>query len=200
MTFSSWLRQRKRTDYKFWWRNGRRLSSVRSFKIHTARLEEPRILLGLATGWKTKAPITASRGLAKAGDETLLHGRTADATSHLFTVMDLFTVMALPSRTCLLRALSECPALTRNRAEGDLITGERLERRAAIGLADRELIIGLNRRKHMSAGTRMERVRICEDFAPESLELHVPHLSCAVRRLLPATTRVARAGDSPLPD
>ena len=57
------------------------------------------------------------------------------------------------------------------------------------------MTIKLNRRKHMAGGSVLERVRICEDYAPEALELHVPQLSCPVCQLWPAVRELASAGE-----
>ena len=54
---------------------------------------------------------------------------------------------------------------------------ERLEAKAVVGLVDRKLIIKLNRRKHMASGSRMVRLCVCEEYARDSLELHVPQLT-----------------------
>ena len=98
------------------------------------------------------------------------------------------------------RAPSERLRLTRRRAGEDMISGERLGRKAAIGLADREIIIRLNGRKHASAASRVARAFFCEDYAADPLELHAPQLSCPACRAWPAITRVARAGGGLSPE
>ena len=46
----------------------------------------------------------------------------------------------------------------------------------------------------MAAGSRMVRVCVCEDYAQDSLELHVPQLYCPVCHLWPAVCRIAAIG------
>ena len=52
----------------------------------------------------------------------------------------------------------------------------------------------------MTSSSRTARVRICEDYRPESLKLHVPRLFRPVCRLRPATTRIALSGETLLPN
>ena len=54
--------------------------------------------------------------------------------------------------------------------------GDRPEGKAAIGVADRKLIIKLNRRNHMSAGSRLVRARMSENYALQAFELRVLQL------------------------
>ena len=153
-----------------------------------SHLEKACIVLGLTTDWKAKAVITWGRGFAKAGDgfssprpAITKEQQAQKAMAHGWRA--LFTILALLSYSFLLRAPSECGPLTGRRTGEDPISEERLERRAAIGSADRKLIIRLNRRKHMSAGSRIVSVRTCGDYTPESLELRAPRLFCPVCRL-----------------
>ena len=87
---------------------------------------------------------------------------------------DVCAIMALISWTLLPRVPSECLPIARQRTGEDVTSDGRQERKAAIGLVDRKLIIKPNKGKHMTSGSRIVRVCICDDFAPESLELHVP--------------------------
>ena len=52
----------------------------------------------------------------------------------------------------------------------------------------------------MTSGSRTVRVRICEDYRPESQELHVPRLFRPVCRLRPDSTRKALAGETLIPN
>ena len=57
----------------------------------------------------------------------------------------------------------------KQRGGGDLKTEERLEKKAAIGISGGKLVTQLRQRRHVDAGSRMIRVRVCEEFAPDSL-------------------------------
>ena len=85
------------------------------------------------------------------------------------------------------------------RAGEDLTEDERLERKAAVGLAGGKLSTKLDKRYHISSGSRMVRVCVCEYYTPDSLELHVPQPSCPGRLLGPAISRIARAEERLLP-
>ena len=52
----------------------------------------------------------------------------------------------------------------------------------------------------MTSGSRMARLRFCEDYRPESQELHVPWLFCPVCRPRPVSTRKALAGETLIPN
>ena len=84
--------------------------------------------------------------------------------------------------------------MRRQQAGEDLDSEERLTRRAVIGLQGGKLIIKLNRRKHMAAGPRLIRACICDEYAIDSLELHIPQLICPVRHLWPAIRQRAPVG------
>ena len=62
---------------------------------------------------------------------------------------DLIAI-ALISWTFVLRVPSERPPSRRQQAGEDLLSGDRLNARAAIGLSDGRLTIKLSRRKHMA--------------------------------------------------
>ena len=56
------------------------------------------------------------------------------------------------------------------------------------------MVTKLNRSKHMAAGSRLVRVRICEEYMRESLEPHIPQPLCPVCQLWPAIRQRAAAG------
>ena len=43
-----------------------------------------------------------------------------------------------------------------------------------VGLSGAKLVIKLNRRKRMASGSRLVRAGICDEYARDSLELHIP--------------------------
>ena len=156
------------------------------------------MLLCPAAVRETETVITVGHGQAKIGNKTF--PPTPDLTAERPTRRVLaggrsvdLALKALINRSFLLRFLSECLPLTEQRAGGELSSGERLERKSVFGIADRKLDIKLNRRKHMDAGSTMVRVCICENYAPESLELYAPQLFRLVCQLWPAITRLASA-------
>ena len=104
------------------------------------------------------------------------------------SLQDGLALVALTGWSFLLRIPSECLPLCRQQAGEDLDSEERLTRRAVFGLSGGKLIIKLNRRKHVAAGSRLIRACICDANATDSLELHIP-------QLLPRMPDVA--GDSP---
>ena len=57
------------------------------------------------------------------------------------------------------------------------------------------MVIKLSRRKHMAAGSRLARARICEEYTRGPLELHVPHLLCPVCQLWPAIRQRTAVGE-----
>ena len=69
-----------------------------------------------------------------------------------------------------------------------------LERQAAEGLSDRKPVIELT-----PGGSRILRLSVCEDCAPDSLGLRAPQLFCPVCRLWPAIARTTAAGEALLP-
>ena len=171
----------------------------RSFKIYVAHLEKACLLLGLDTSWKSRAIATAGYGLAKAGDRSFAP-RPAISRPQLCelitarSLQDGLALIALIGWSFLLRIPSECLPLCRQQAGEDLETEERLARRAVIGLSGGRLIIKLNRRKHMAAGSRLIRACICDEYASDSLELHIPQLLCPVCQLWPAIRQRAPVG------
>ena len=72
-------------------------------------------------------------------------------------------MLAPLSWTFLLKAPSECLPLHRQRTGEDLSSDDRLEGKAAIGLSGGKPIIKLIRRGHMAGGSKLIRVRICEE-------------------------------------
>ena len=89
---------------------------------------------------------------------------------------DPFAILVLPSWAFLLRIPSDALPLYRQRAGQDLESDERLQERAVIGLVNQKLVIKLNRRKQMATDSHMVRVCVCEDYAPDALELHAQQL------------------------
>ena len=55
-------------------------------------------------------------------------------------------------------------------------------------------MIKLNRRRHMAAGSRLVRACICDEYARDSLELHVPQLLCPACQLWAAIMQRAPVG------
>ena len=173
----------------------------RTFSIYVSHLEKACALIGVGLAWRTKAVTIASHGLAKSGDNAFAP-RPAITTRQLVQLINTrglggsLARIALLSWVFLLRVQSECIPLTRQRAGEDLLSEERLPRRAVIGLQQGKLIIKLNRRKHMAAGATMVRCCICADYPADSLELHVPQLFCPVCSLWPAIrASVATGGE-----
>lgn len=77
------------------------------------------------------------------------------------------TIISLINWTFLFGTPSECPPPTRQRVGDELSLGNRLERKAATGVAARDLVVKLNRRKQAVAGSKMARVRMCGKYATE---------------------------------
>ena len=171
----------------------------KTFRIYVARHEKARLLLGINTSWKSKAVTLAGQGLVKAGGRTA-SPRPALARGQLVQLMtrrgwaDSLAILILLSSTFHLRIPSEALPLTLQKAGEDLSSDLRIDARAVIGLVDRKLVAKLNRRKHMAHGSRLARVRICETYAREAAELHIPQLFCSACQLWPAITRLAHAG------
>ena len=88
---------------------------------------------------------------------------------------------------------------TTQRAAENVLSDERLDRKVVSGLAYRKLIARLNRIKLTVAGSTIVRVRVCEGYSQDSLELRIPRLLCPLRLLWPALVNLAHAGDGPFP-
>ena len=145
----------------------------RSPKIYVAHPEKARPLMGVPTSWKSKAVQTAVFGMARAGDRSQnpRPAATKDQLIHLILPNGWRNepfVIDLLSWTCLLRFPSECLPLRRQRRGEGLSSDERLERQAVVGLSEGQVIISLNRRKHMGRGSRLIRVRLCEECEQEA--------------------------------
>ena len=171
----------------------------RSFKLYAAHLEKACLLLGVGASWKTKAAATAGYGLSKAGDRSF-SPRPAISRSQLCelatsgSLEDDPALIALIDWPCLLRIPSECLPLRRQQAGEDLDSEERPARRAVICLSRAKLVIKLNRRRHMASGSRLVRACTCDEYAGDSLELHIPQLLCLVCQLWPAIRQRAPVG------
>ena len=143
----------------------------------------------------------AGYGLSKAGDRSS-SPRPAISRSQLCelvtarSLQDGLALIALIGWSFLLRIPSECLPLCRQQAGEDLDSDERLTRRAVIGLSGAKLAIKLNRRKHMASGSRLVRTCICDEYADDSLELHIPQLLCPVCQLWPAIRQRASVGEA----
>ena len=147
---------------------------------------------------------TAGFGLAKAGDRSQNPRPAITKDRHIQLVSgngwrNELSKIALLSWTFLLRGPSECLPLCRQRTGEDLIPDDRLERRAAVGLAGGKLFIKLTRRKHMARGSKIARACICEQYAQDALELHVLQLFCPVCQIRPAIRQLAATGEQLLP-
>ena len=120
------------------------------------------------------------------------------------SLQDDLALIALIGWPFLLRIPSECLPLCRQQAGEDLDSEERLARRAVIGLSGAKLVIKLDRRKHMASGSRLVRACICDEYARDSLELHIPQLLRPARQLWPAIRQLWRSrvssGGSPVGD
>ena len=88
-------------------------------------------------------------------------------------------LIALISWTCLLRGPPECVPLTGQRVGEELSSDCRLERTAVIGFADRNLVVELNDRLHVSSDSRLARVCVSEDSDPTHQNSNCR--SCCVR-------------------
>ena len=110
------------------------------------------------------------------------------------SLQDELALIALIGWPFLLRIPSECLPLRRRQAGEDLDSETRQNRRAVIGLSGAKLAIKLSRRKHMADGSRLARVRICEECMRQFLELYLPQPLRPVSQLWPAIRRRAAAG------
>ena len=173
----------------------------RSFKICVAHLDKARLLLGVGASWKSKAVAAAGYGLSKAGGRSF-SPRPAISRSQLCelvmsrSLQDDLALIALIGWPFLLRIPSECLPLRRQQAGEDLDSEERLARRAVIGLSGTKLVIKLDRRKHMAPGSRLVRACIFDEYARDSLELHIPQLLRPARQLWPAIREKTPVGDT----
>ena len=134
--------------------------------------------------------IAVGRGVAEAGNKNCSPRPAATKEQLTQTVTakgwaEDFALIAFLSGAFSLRVPSECLPLTGQRAGEDLLSEERWERKAAIWRAEKDLIMKLIKRKHMAVGSRIVRACICEGYAGESPELHVPRLFSPVCRLWP---------------
>ena len=176
----------------------------RSCEIYAARRERARLLLGAPIAWKSKAFFAAGCGLATAVDRqhtsrlAVLKEQPIQLTSTNGWRNEL-SILAVLCWAFFLRAPSACLPLRRQRTGEDLRSDDRLDRKAVIGLSEGKLITKLNRRKHMAGGSKLTCVCICEEYFPDSLELHVPQLFRPVCQLWPAGRQLASAGEQLLP-
>ena len=126
--------------------------------LHVAHSEEGCLLPWLGSVWRTQATMTVRHGLAKAGTESR-PPRPAVSRENMTQIAstmgwaDQLAMLAFISWSFLLRAPSGCLRLERQRAGEDIPTGERLEREAVIGLAERKLIAKLAKGQHMALGS-----------------------------------------------
>ena len=176
----------------------------RSFNIYVAHLEEACLLVGVGATCKSKAVSTAGRGFSKAGDRSFFPGPAISTPQLCELVMSLplqddLALIALIGWPFLLRIPPECLPLCKQQAGEDLGPEGRLIRRAVIGLSGAKLVIKLNRRKHMAAGSRLVRACICDEYARDSLELHIPQLLCPARQLWTATRQKTPVGEPLFP-
>ena len=127
------------------------------------------------------AATSANHRLAKAGGRSCCP-RPAIAEQQLPQVGSIrgwrhqHALISLISETFILSVQFECLPPTGQRSGEDLLSGERLERKAAVGLAKRKIVTKLNERKHTTAGSIVARSRIWETHPQGSLELHGPQL------------------------
>ena len=165
-----------------------------------AHLEKACRLLGVETSWKSKAVAAAGYGLSAAGGRSF-PPRPAISRSQLCesvmarSLQDCLALIALIGWPFLLRVPSECLPLRGQQAGEDLDSEERLARRAVIGLSGAKVVIKLDRRKHMASGSRLVRACICDDYSPDSLELHIPQLLCPASQLWPAIRQRTPVGE-----
>ena len=115
------------------------------------------------------------------------------------SLQDDLALIALIGWPFLLRIPSECLPLRRQQAGEDLDSEGRLARRAVIGLPGAKLVIKLGRLQHMASGSRRVRACICDEYARDSLELHVPQLLRPTRQLWPAIRQKTPVGDPIFP-
>ena len=133
-----------------------------------ARPEKARLLLGVDASWESRAQATAGYGLAKAGNRSF-SPRPAISRAQLCelvtsrSLQDDLALIALIGWPFLLRILSERLPLCRQQAGEFLDSEARLGRRAVVGLSGPNLVVKLNRRKHMASESRLTRACICED-------------------------------------
>ena len=122
-----------------------------SFKIYVAHLGKASLLLGVSTTWKSKAVLTAGRGLAKPGDRPRSRSPAVskDQPTQLVSTngwRNELSAIALLCWTSLLRAPSEYLPSYGQRAGEAQSSDDRIARKAAIGPSGGKLAIKLNRR------------------------------------------------------
>ena len=116
--------------------------------MYLAHLEKDCLLLDLDARWRPEAATSVSHGLAAAGDESVRPSPAIarQPLTQVAAAMGLrgqLTLRGMICRTFLPKVQSEGSPLPKQRAGEDLLSEERLERRAAIGLAKRKLLIKL---------------------------------------------------------
>ena len=52
-------------------------------------------------------------------------------------------------------------------SRGDATSGARVDGKSVVGFAERKLALRLNKREHLTSGSRIERVGICKDYTVE---------------------------------
>ena len=151
--------------------------------MYLPHLEKACTMMGYNLSWKTRAAMQAAKGLAKAGDR--LQEPKPAVSKALFIKIASRNPITAPfvqavwvSWTFLLRVQSECLQLARQMPREKMGADVVLQPPPAIGLAKGQLVIKLQKRKHMAGGSRMARNCIGYRYPEGSLGIHAPQLFC----------------------